>query len=100
MVDGRRSIVPMLSFSDQFGDTYRTPTYHVALNFADRFQNAIGSKPEHITVLPPDITGAKRFLTMPPIWKRGIIFTELDQLTNILLSCGSLTIDVGWSYVP
>jgi hypothetical protein len=101
-MDSRRSIVPVLSFSGHFGDAHRTPAYHVALNFTDRLQNAIGSKPEHMTVLPPDIMGAKRFLTMPPIWKRGIIFTVLDQLTRIslLLSCGSLTIDISWPEVP
>src|ERR1700733_7124457 len=55
-----------VSFSNPATNRNETQTYHVTLSCADSFQNAIGSNPAHITTLPPDIMGAKRFLTIPP----------------------------------
>ena len=39
-------------------------------------QNASGSNPVQTIELPPDRIGTKKFRTIPPTWKRCIIFTR------------------------
>jgi hypothetical protein len=59
-----------------------TGTNQVALNSLDKFQKAMASKPAHMMAEPPDSIGARRLRTIPPTWKRGIIFTGLTVLAK------------------
>ena len=72
-------------------------------------QNVVLSKPEHMIALPPEKTGAQRFLTMPPTWKRGIMFTRnlvgwvdsrSDKAHSLLMSLGCKFHECMTAHVP
>lgn len=73
---GRSSVIPRSSFRNVQTNAVVNSTDHVVPSSVDSDQKAAASKPAHITAAPPDSMGANKLRTIPPTWKRGIMFTE------------------------
>ena len=97
---GGSSVVPVLWFAFLI-DWIIYNTHHVALSLRAYAQNASGSKPVQTIELPPDRIGANRFRTMPPTWKRGIIFTKKGgKISSLLRMIITRTINIAWLQIP
>ena len=75
-MNGGSGVIPVLEIVIIVDRITYGYTHHVALNSRAYVQNASGSNPVQTIVLPPDRSGANRFRTIPPTWKRGIMFTK------------------------
>jgi hypothetical protein len=106
MVHGWCSVIPTAMSNLDYGTMIPMggKTHHVAPISIASGQNEVASKPAHMIAEPPDMIGARRLRTMPPTWKRGIMFTAMAQLASYKVSSRScdrtLTVNILMSQIP
>ena len=100
VVNSRRRVIPGKRLNGLGMREDTRVTDQVALRSMARRQNAMASKPAHMIALPPLRRGASRLRTMPPTWKRGIMFTAEIVRRGTQGENASRTVDVRRSQSP